>query len=693
MVLGRPVARRLREAAKIEPGRPALRVGLRSAIAVIVPLLLGWILGDASFTWAALVALFVSIADKGGPYWVRFKFSVSLALAASLAFLAGAACGVSSVSAVLGMFLVGAGAGLAATLGDRGIATGRFAAISFALSLAVPIFLPGEGLVRAGYGLLGGAWAMALSLALWPLRFFRVARTSVAIFFRALAARADELAALLEEGASEARWGRHLRYFERHLRERADEARDALIATRRGALGMRRRGEGLLALFELAQRSVAILEGLTAVLEPLGARPESEELRQAATSRLRSFASDARVLAQGALGVSVGGVSLSYGLGPTLAAERVGHATSILFDRLAEYVRAGWLEVVGLSEGRLPVHAGFRDPSALRLMADQVRARSQIFRHAMRLAFVSALSVAVTRALRLQMPQWVTVAVIGILAPYSTATVLRGVQRVAGTVLGGIVAAVLAATIKHPLGIFLLIFVFTSVGVSFLPLNYGAYSMLQTPTYVLLSEMGTGDWHLAETRVVNTLLGGALALLGTRFLWPGAEWKALAGEVSRGLRACGEYLVEVSRGAPISRIRACRRSAGAAAAGAEAAFQRVLDQGEAGSKEAGSLLAVVTYLRRLDSSITSLSSVRRRHPFPVEIAEPCRRVLEGLADSMEKRRAPAPMGDLSTSRPENPLAELLEHRVVRRISVLHREISGLGRQDERTAEEGGRSTS
>ena len=78
--------------------------------------------------------------------------------------------------------------------------------------------------------------------------------------------------------------------------------------------------------------------------------------------------------------------------------------------------------------------------------------------------------------------------------------------------------------------------------VALLPLNYGAYAVFGTPAFVLLAESSAGDWHLAGLRIVNTLIGGALALIGAQLLWPGEERNRLPELAATAIRANAEFL-------------------------------------------------------------------------------------------------------------------------------------------------------
>ena len=165
-----------------------------------------------------------------------------------------------------------------------------------------------------------------------------------------------------------------------------------------------------------------------------------------------------------------------------------------------------------------------------------------------------------------------------------------------GTVVGGALTALLAALFHDPLAIFALAFVFSGVSVALLPLNYAAFSVFLTPTFVLLAEASAGDWHLAGLRIVNTVLGGVLALAGSRLLWPSPEAERLPSYLADVMRAIGALLRRGGR--PVRRprrggraARSVRPGAGAGLAilNADESFQRLLGEhrGPAGGPGAG----------------------------------------------------------------------------------------------------------
>ncbi len=287
---------------------------------------------------------------------------------------------------------------------------------------------------------------------------------------------------------------------------------------------------------------------------------------------------------------------------------RMGSAQPVLADPASISVA----EEGGAREGMLAPLAAVLDHDSL------------VLRYALRVAIVTALAVWLTGQFAIPHGYWVTITAVVILQPYSGATTVKAMQRLVGTVLGGILTAALGAALHDPRWILVLSFLFAGICVAVLPINYALFSMFLTPTFVLLAEVGTGDWHLAEVRVLNTLLGGALALLGSRLLWPRPEWSRFPTFAAGVLRENAEFLRTVARDfgdrseAATARMRAARRRAGLAAINAEESFQRLMGEHRGGADGLAPLLTFLTYGRRFGASIASLAT--SRHAVDAETA-------------------------------------------------------------------------
>jgi uncharacterized membrane protein YccC len=227
--------------------------------------------------------------------------------------------------------------------------------------------------------------------------------------------------------------------------------------------------------------------------------------------------------------------------------------------------------------------------------------------------------------------------------------------------------------------------VFAAACVALLPVNYAAYSIFLTPTFVLLAEASAGDWHLATTRVVNTLLGGGLALAGARLLWPSPETQRLPGYMAAALRANRDYLRcvtdlfdDLSPRAG-ERIRSARRQIGLASVNAEESFQRLLGEFAGPPAELSPVMTFLTYTRRLATSIAALALTRysptdRANDTLGPFTERATTVLDDLALAATAGRRPAPLPILVPVVQGGDAPPLLGPRVdrlARQIRMLH----------------------
>jgi uncharacterized membrane protein YccC len=364
----------------------------------------------------------------------------------------------------------------------------------------------------------------------------------------------------------------------------------------------------------------------------------------------------------------------------------------VLLDRLAEYAGVGAATTAGLNQGGpLPLLERPREvedpqqgPPLLAPLGAALAPDSIVLHHALRVGLVTAAAVALTAALGLPRGYWVTITAVIILQPSAGATSQRALQRVLGTVVGGALTAALAAVFHDPLAIFALAFVFSGMSVALLPLNYAAFSVFLTPTFVLLAEASAGDWHLAGVRILNTIMGGALALIGSRLLWPTPEAERLPAYLAATVRAMRRYFDQAvgrfgDRSEEASRtLRAARRDVGLTILNADESFQRLLGEHRGRPEDLTPVMTLLTYARRFTASIAALALSRHAvDASPPESLAPFARtmdaVLDDMAGALEEGRGPAPLPELPEPVGDgvSPLLRGRLSRLARQLKTLH----------------------
>jgi len=636
-------ARNVRAATVVAPVRPAYAAGFRAALATVVPLLAAQAIRLTGGTWMSLAGFSGAIVDKGGAYTTRAAAIAALTGFGAVAMLIGAVASHELAIAVVLTFCVALVCGLGRAWGNTGATVGGSVLNMFVISLAYPAPSLASAFGRSGYAIAGGAWAALVALVLWPVRPYRPARLAIADTLRKLAGYVDEIATPLASGkvADDALPAGSLT-----VRAALENARAVLAAIRRGRPGESGRGERLLVLSQTADQMFANLIALVETIEAIAPDARDARQQQHIVTALREVTRELRELAErveeekqtGTTVVRFSGAALRESLTSTSngaadgltpspvvavdAAPHYAHAAALL-DRTAMFANVAVANVAALDGARPPIPTTapgteeVAEPRALLAPLRSVLAHdSLVLRHALRVAIVTAVAVWLAGALHLARGYWVTVTAVIILQPYTGVTTQRAVQRVIGTVLGGILTAGLGALFHDIRAILVLSFVFAAVSVALLPVNYTAFAVFLTPTFVLLAEASAGDWHLATVRVINTLLGGTIALLGARLLWPAPEWSRLPAYLAATLRTNRDYLQTVVRSFPDrsdaagEAMRTRRRDAALAAINAEESFQRLLAEHGGNSELLAPVMTFLTFVRRFTVSVAALAVSR-----------------------------------------------------------------------------------
>jgi uncharacterized membrane protein YccC len=636
-------ARNVRAATAVAPARPAYAGGFRAALATVVPLIVAHVFRLSGGTWMSLAGFSGALVDKGGSYSSRAIAIGLLTIFGAIAVFIGAVASHALAAAVVLTFLVAVVCSLGRAWGNTGGTIGGSVLNMFVISLAYPATGLADSFGRAGYAIIGGAWSALLALVLWPVRPYRPARLAIASGFSALADYVDEVVSAIEappDGEDRLPAGSLV------VRAALEHASATLATIRRGRPGESSRGERLLVLRETTDRMFGTLIAVAETVAVIPASARKPERQAIILAALRDVASALRDLATrveherqtGTTSVAFSGAPLRESLAPiddrTRAADMLvtgelawtdaqyAHV-AVLLDRVAQFAGVAAANVADLDGAHVPMPAiapeaeEATEPRALLApLASVMTPDSLVLRHALRVGTVTAVAVLLAGILELPRGYWVTITVVIILQPYTGVTTLRAVQRGMGTVVGGVLTAALGALFHDQIAILVMAFVFAAVSVALLPINYTAFSVFLTPTFVLLAEASAGDWHLAGVRVLDTLLGGVLALLGAWLLWPAPERKRVPAYMAALVRANRDYLRTVvsafaDRSDEAGRsMRGRRRDAALAAINAEESFQRLMGEHGGSSDELSPAMTLLAYSRRFTVSIAALAVSR-----------------------------------------------------------------------------------
>ena len=165
-------------------------------------------------------------------------------------------------------------------------------------------------------------------------------------------------------------------------------------------------------------------------------------------------------------------------------------------------------------------------------------------RHAIRASVVTAPVLGLTLLWPGPFTHWLTITVVLTMQPFYAATWQRALERIGGTVLGGLFGALLASLATTTLALSALIFPLSIIGFAARQVSYAFFIACLTPLVVLLVEVmepGHASWEVAGMRALFTLLGGLIAVVSSLLLWPVWEPDQVRLELRKAVKAHADF--------------------------------------------------------------------------------------------------------------------------------------------------------
>ena len=669
--LAAPLLSRLNRLVPLDLGAINIMAGLRAAFACALPVLLGELSGNNHLSWVAIAAFWGCLADTGGAWNDRLVAMGSFTAIATVGCFIGTLVDPHAGLAVAFTFVWCFLCSLARVYGNAASTVGLLLNSAILVTLGVPAAGLDEALYLGGLTIVGGLWAMLLALVLWRLQPYGPARKAVARCWMAVAEYAAALSQLHRGNSGDtAQWNALASARRRASREAVETAREVIVATRRSRAGVTDQGQRLLALLADADQVYAALIGLNELLEAASAAATDSGVRRIVRVVLGRLAGRAEALAQTLEGETPRTQpdlkDLVDKLRARVAASSQRHHYTYTVELLQQVWR--WIDAAFENLGKpqtrqthltsmveQAVARRLRFSEILGTLRANLNFGSIAFRHALRLAITAATAVLATRVFDIERGYWISITAIVVLQPYMVETWRRTFDRIAGSVLGGLIAAWLMQLVSVPLEMALLIFPLSVFAFTLRGVSYALFMLCMTPLVVLIAELfqtgGIGDAQLAGLRAFDSILGGLLGLLSSFLLWPSWETPQLPRQTADAVRAHRDYLLVVLGGKPDAKdqdIGAARRQAGLTSNNAEASLQRVLSETRLLNRaDAEPALIMLACLRRMAGAIVTLSLLPQfkagaaPQPGFAAIRRWADDALSDLAQALERRQPPA----------------------------------------------------
>ncbi|QUN32594.1 FUSC family protein (plasmid) [Cupriavidus sp. KK10] len=534
-----------------------LAEALRGGIVCATPAVLAAMLHEPLLCWSAIAAFWTCLSDESGaPVSRRMLYGMLFgAFGALMSFCAIASAWTSWLAIALTGVVAYAGA-LARIQGAAPGLRGLLVATSWCVCASMPIHGLPTGLHYAAFFMGGSAWAVACSVGLWQYSPSTRARRAVFAYLYAAGSYVHRLADAVSSDDVPAVHGRA------ELRAKLDALTRITGKATSGIDASCRRWR------ENGERSIALLAGLESLLSD-PASPVRSASAKRLSAPLRTLATRIDLCADAVRCASNPDAcgALDGPLGEIRAA--MAHAGSAdvtetecawlqgcmtLVDQLAELTGAEAAEAA-VAPGSLQRSSVESTRSTRRriktAILDHVRSNSEVARYALRLSVAAMIAVTVARVSKVDQGYWLALTTMFVVQPTVSQTLKVSGLRICGTILGAMLASVLALLVHNPILLALAIVPLAMGTLGARAMSYVSYILFLTPHFILVAYLGTPagpPWALAFSRVGNSVAGAMVGVVVSLIAWPEWERHKLGAVAARAISAVMTYINMISIG-------------------------------------------------------------------------------------------------------------------------------------------------
>lgn len=312
-----------------------------------------------------------------------------------------------------------------------------------------------------------------------------------------------------------------------------------------------------------------------------------------------------------------------------------------------------------------------------KLIVNSLTLSSSIFRHSLRVTIACLIGFIAAKLIAYgHHGYWILLTVSLILKPAFSLTKQRNYERIIGTVAGGLIGVGLLMAIPNTTGLFWVMLVLMIGAYSFQRTNYIVMVILMTPYILILFRfLGLGGIHVAEERVLDTLIGCVIAFAASYLFphWESQQLKGLLRDVLEANRTYLRKLVDSLSGKRLTVMdyKLARKEVYVSSANLSAAFQRMTSEPQSKQWHKNEIHEFVVLNHILSSNIATIASARlnleQPTGCPADVLRPVKRSLTVLNESLKKFE-PAPVKPLpesiasETAIPEKPESLITEDR-------------------------------
>lgn len=258
------------------------------------------------------------------------------------------------------------------------------------------------------------------------------------------------------------------------------------------------------------------------------------------------------------------------------------------------------------------------------LFVNNLNMHSSAFRHALRVMITCIAGYILAKMIFTgHHSYWILMTIIIILKPAYSLTKEKNIDRLLGTIGGGIIGLLLLLFIKNEIAIFSLMVVCMLGTYTFVRMNYVVMVIFLTPYVLMLFHFLNMDIvDIAGERLVDTLIACVLAWIAMRFLFPSWERSTIRKNMLNVLEANLKYLNKLAAAMRKNNISAVeyklvRKEVFVSTANLSAALHRMQSEPRSKQQHRVEIYELVVLNHVLSSNIASLYHSVEAEPSPL----------------------------------------------------------------------------
>ncbi|MDQ3278116.1 MAG: FUSC family protein, partial [Bacteroidota bacterium] len=275
-----------------------------------------------------------------------------------------------------------------------------------------------------------------------------------------------------------------------------------------------------------------------------------------------------------------------------------------------------------------------------KIFLNNLNVQSSAFRHAIRVTAACVAGYTIIQLLPYgNHSYWVLLSIAFIIKPAFSLTKQRNIERIIGTMVGGAIGVGVLLLVENTTALFIIMVLFMLATYTFMRLNYLAMVLSVTPyVFIVFSFIGNEFRVIAWERVIDTLVGCAIAFAASYFLFPSWEREQLNTYMRDIVKANMQYLQKIIKalsGHSVNLIeyKVARKEVYLHSANLSAAFQRMLSEPKSKQSSQSLLQQFVVLNHIFFSNVANIATIllsKDRKDYPADLLHVSKKIYSKL---------------------------------------------------------------